>query len=39
MLDKGWLCRQSFPVTFLGLAKVAIFTTNVDVESQILINH
>jgi hypothetical protein len=25
--------------TFSGLAKVAIFTTNVDAENQILINH
>jgi hypothetical protein len=27
------------PVTFSGLAKVAIFTTNVDAENQTLINH
>jgi hypothetical protein len=26
-------------ITFSGLAKVAIFTTNVDVENQFLINH
>ena len=26
-------------LTFWGLAKVAIFTTNVDAENQILINH
>jgi hypothetical protein len=26
-------------VTFSGLAKVAIFTTNVDAENQTLINH
>jgi hypothetical protein len=26
-------------LTFSGLAKVAIFTTNVDAENQILINH
>ncbi len=25
--------------TFFGLAKVAIFTTNVDAENQTLINH
>ena len=27
------------PITFSGLAKVAIFTTNVDAENQTLINH
>jgi hypothetical protein len=27
------------PLTVSGLAKVAIFTTNVDAENQILINH
>jgi hypothetical protein len=27
------------PITFSGLAKVAIFTTNVDAENQHLINH
>jgi hypothetical protein len=26
-------------ITFSGLAKVAIFTTNVDAKNQILINH
>jgi hypothetical protein len=26
-------------LTFSGLAKVAIFTTNVDAENQTLINH
>jgi hypothetical protein len=26
-------------VTFCGLAKVAIFTTNIDAENQTLINH
>ena len=26
-------------ITFSGLAKVAIFTTNVDAENQTLINH
>ncbi len=26
-------------LTFCGLAKVAIFTTNVDAENQTLINH
>jgi len=26
-------------MTFSGLAKVAIFTTNVDAENQTLINH
>ena len=28
-----------FQLTFSGLAKVAIFTTNVDAENQTLINH
>jgi hypothetical protein len=28
-----------FPLTVSGLAKVAIFTTNVDAENQSLINH
>ena len=28
-----------FPLTVSGLAKVAIFTTNVDAENQTLINH
>jgi hypothetical protein len=28
-----------FPLTFSGLAKVAISTTNVDAENQTLINH
>jgi hypothetical protein len=27
------------PITVSGLAKVAIFTTNVDAENQTLINH
>src|SRR5690606_38785441 len=31
--------RQSLPLTVCGLAKVAIFTTNVDAENQCLINH
>ena len=30
---------QWFHTTFCGLAKVAIFTTNVDAENQTLINH
>jgi hypothetical protein len=29
----------SLPLTVSGLAKVAIFTTNVDAENQTLINH
>jgi len=29
----------ALPITFSGLAKVAIFTTNVDAENQTLINH
>jgi hypothetical protein len=29
----------ALPITFSGLAKVAIFTTNVDAENQCLINH
>jgi NADPH-dependent 7-cyano-7-deazaguanine reductase QueF-like protein len=29
----------ALPLTFSGLAKVAIFTTNVDAENQTLINH
>ena len=34
------LCRLlGLQVTFSGLAKVAIFTTNVDAENQCLINH
>jgi hypothetical protein len=34
------LCRLlGLQVTFSGLAKVAIFTTNVDAENQTLINH
>jgi hypothetical protein len=34
------LSRQpSLPLTVSGLAKVAIFTTNVDAENQTLINH
>jgi len=30
---------KAFPLTFSGLAKVAIFTTNVDAENQTLMNH
>jgi hypothetical protein len=30
---------RALQVTFSGLAKVAIFTTNVDAENQTLINH
>ena len=34
------LCRPlHLQLTFRGLAKVAIFTTNVDAENQTLINH
>jgi hypothetical protein len=29
----------NLPITVCGLAKVAIFTTNVDAENQTLINH
>jgi hypothetical protein len=29
----------NLPITVSGLAKVAIFTTNVDAENQTLINH
>jgi hypothetical protein len=29
----------ALPLTLSGLAKVAIFTTNVDAENQCLINH
>jgi hypothetical protein len=35
-------CKEvvlKLPLTFSGLAKVAIFTTNVDAENQTLINH
>ena len=35
----NWSRSVSLQVTFSGLAKVAIFTTNVDAENQILINH
>jgi len=31
--------RPKLHTTFSGLAKVAIFTTNVDAENQTLINH
>ncbi len=35
-----YLSRQrKFAITVSGLAKVAIFTTNVDAENQTLINH
>jgi hypothetical protein len=30
---------KNLPITFSGLAKVAIFTTNVHAENQTLINH
>jgi hypothetical protein len=30
---------QVLPLTAVGLAKVAIFTTNADAENQTLINH
>ena len=33
------VCLLHLAVTFSGLAKVAIFTTNVDAENQTLINH
>jgi len=33
------LCFFNLPITVSGLAKVAIFTTNVDAEKQTLINH
>jgi len=34
------LCRfLNLPITFWRLAKVAIFTTNVDAENKTLINH
>ena len=32
-------CRHTLGITVSGLAKVAIFTTNVDAENQALINH
>ena len=32
-------CKLFHSLTFFGLAKVAIFTTNVDAENQTLINH
>jgi len=32
-------CKLFHSLTFSGLAKVAIFTTNVDAENQTLINH
>ena len=33
------LCFFNLPITVSGLAKVAIFTTNVDAENRTLINH
>ncbi len=33
------VCVITLPLTFSGLAKVAVFTTNVDAENQTLINH
>ena len=41
LLSAQWLhCRLlGLLITFSGLAKVAIFTTNVDAENQCLINH
>jgi len=32
-------CSLALPTTFSGLAKVAIFTTNVDAENRCLNNH
>jgi hypothetical protein len=36
---RGPSCFLNLPITVSGLAKVAIFTTNVDAENQTLINH
>jgi hypothetical protein len=33
------ICCKFLVLTFSGLAKVAIFTTNVDAENQTLIHH
>ena len=39
LMNKELFARLKSPTTFPGLAKVAIFTTNVDAENQTLINH
>ena len=41
LMSARWLhcCLLGLLITVSGLAKVAIFTTNVDAENQTLINH
>ena len=39
LLNKELFARLKSPTTFAGLAKVAIFTTNVDAENQTFFNH